>query len=623
MAKQQGGLAYLISLLVGILVLVAPVQYSQDIHSVVQKAVSMVGLVEKQAPAEPKAAEPAPQPQPAPAPTAPAAAPTPQPAPAPAAQPAPAAPAPAAQPGPPPAKPEPPKPAPAAQPAPPATPAPPAKAPEPPKPQPAPDKKPEPPKEQPKGDARQDGGGISLPLAQQAPPAPAPAAAPAAPEPSPAPAEGKGFIARLVDKVPHANFTLADALIWIIFVLWIIKVLVYRELKLVRLFPLAIVVFLVWGVLSMIPKLKAVGLDVDSQAALTELIQYIEYFAVGYLVIANNADTERAFKRVVRILILASTVVIAIGMLQYLSVMKPAQDVMDKLGPLSARVKALAEAPTAMDIKSTFRNRNTFGAFLAVMVPFFWGIALAHKRGFGLVTRAWMVILTLAGLVVTTSGGAMLAMVFAILAITFIRDEKFFVAVLAVGILAGVFLTKYLPRDNFEMLRDSVKLYKAKDAEPPRNYGWQQRYVEWQAGFNAMCAHPVFGVGIGNYQHSIDSFYGEIDKPSGKNCMEEDAVNGLFVLGATLGVPGLLAFLWILFKFQKLGSMGYSLLPRGLAKGVSLGIYGSMTSVLVASLFTNVLVRGVGVVLIILLALAGQVGSLMADAKEETEAAKG
>jgi len=618
MAKQQGGLAYLIGLLVFILILVAPTQYSGDIKTIVHSAAAKVGLVTaKEEPApEPKPGPPAPTPaKPAPTPQKPTPAPT-KPAPPPEkpkATPAPKQPAPKPETKPAPkpeAKPAPkPAPKPETKPAAKPAPKPPAKAetkpaPKPPvkaekkpapeaetkpAPKPAPEKKPAPPKEQPKKEDKKapDGGGIGLPFAQQAPqPQPAPPA-PAQPAVDVPIEEGEGAIANLIDKIPSARFTLADALVK----------------------------------------------SVDKSSAAKELIQYIEYFIVGYLIVANNTDTERSFRRIVRLLILTSTIVIAVAMFQYWSCYCPCvKDTAGKLGPLSGPLTRLlhVDQGDAMGIRGTFSNRNVLGAFLAMMLPLLWGVALAHKKGLAIVTRTWAVILTVAGLSVMTSGGAMIAVLFSILAITFIRDEKFFsilaVLVLVFAIGAGLFLksklqrleAKCAARPNITMLQDSVKLFKQSDAKPPRNYGWQQRYVEWQAAVNAITVHPILGVGVGNYQQNINQYYGEIAKPA-ENYMEADAMNGLLILGMTMGLPGLVAFLWILFKFQKFGAQGFSLLPPGLEKGFALGIYGAMTSVLIASLFTNVLVRGVGLVFIILLALAGQVNDLAPDEAPEEQ----
>ncbi|MEW6356401.1 MAG: O-antigen ligase family protein [Planctomycetota bacterium] len=617
MAKQQGGLAYLIGLLVFVLVLVAPTQYSGDIKVIVRRAAEKVGLVtaKEEPAAEPKPEQPAPTPAPTPAKPAP--------------------------------PPEQPKPTPTpVQPAP--TPAVPTPAPKPEaKPVPQPEvkppaaQKPAPPTEQPKAPPKEekkqpDGGGIGLPFAQQAP-QPQPA------QPAPAqpavdvPVEERGSaIAGLIDKIPSAHFTLADALVWIIFVLWIIKVIVYREIKLVRLPPLPIAVFVILACLSIIPWVNRDAGSIDKSSALKELIQYLEYFLVAYLVIANNADTEKTFRRLVRVLIFTTTVVVAIAQMQYYSDNCPCvKQFATHLGPLSDAAQRLIIVPPgdAMGIRGTFSNRNVLGAFLALTLPFLWGVALAHKRGFGIVTRVWAVIITVAGLMTITSGGAMIAVLFSILAITFIRDEKFFsvlaVLVLVFAICAALFLkgplqrleAERVPRPNITLLQDSVKLYKQSDAEK-RGYGWQQRYVEWQAAVSAITAHPIFGVGIGNYQQNINQYYGEIDKPS-ENYMEADAMNGLLILGVTMGIPGLVAFLWILFKFQKFGAQGFSLLPPGLAKGFSLGIYGAMTSALIMSLFTSVLVRGVGLVFVILIALAGQVNNLIPDETAEPPKEKG
>jgi len=390
---------------------------------------------------------------------------------------------------------------------------------------------------------------------------------------------------RLVEAVPSAYFTVADGLIWVAFFLWLLSLIANRGLP-VNLIPLSVALFLGWTIVSVIPHFKPLGLSVNGKEAAKEIIQYFEYFLVVYLLYLNNARKPEGFRRIAYTLLFANTAVIAVGLVQYIS---PAW-----VEVLPAPLADVFSADSPFEVRATFGNRNVLAGYLALMLPLMWGIVMSHRSIF---VRLWLAVLTVAGLVITLSGGVMLAIVFAILMITFIRSEKAFAIVAVIGLVACIYLAPQLPMKNGNVLRDSVLLYK-RDAPWP----WQQKYVEWQAALNAINSNPVTGVGIGNYQLNINRYYLDIEKPP-ENLMEPDAVNGWMVTGVTLGVPGLLLLLWMLLSFQKRASMHYGAAEPGIVKGFCLGVYGAIGSFMIASLFTNLLVRGVGIAFVIMVAL--------------------
>jgi hypothetical protein len=71
----------------------------------------------------------------------------------------------------------------------------------------------------------------------------------------------------------------------------------------------------------------------------------------------------------------------------------------------------------------------------------------------------------------------------------------------------------------------------------------KQRYMEWQAAVHMMAAHPFVGVGPANYQKSIGRFYSPMPK---LNTSEPFTQNGWLVLGSSIGLPGMLAFVFAL-----------------------------------------------------------------------------
>jgi hypothetical protein len=340
---------------------------------------------------------------------------------------------------------------------------------------------------------------------------------------------------------------------------------------------------------------KPTGVTVDMSEAIKEMIQYVEYFIVGYVVFVNAAGREYMFRRMALTFWAATTIVILMAITQYMNL--PGI-------PWPLRT-ALGASDDPMSVKALFGDRNVLGAYLALAVPFMWGVVLCEKNW---LIKIWLAVATCGGLLVTLSGGAMAAILLGVLSISLLRSQKVFVPVLVAVFLAGLFLWPLLPRKNLDVLRDSVLLYKpVKEGE---GWPWQQRYVEWQPAFQAMEHSPIVGVGVGNYQRHINQFYGEISKPGGRNYMEPNAINGYAILGVTAGVPALLALLWIVWDFRKRAYTAFAAFLDGIERGCALGIYGSLTGFVVVMFFTNVFVRGVGISFVILLALGAVLGRL-------------
>ena len=77
------------------------------------------------------------------------------------------------------------------------------------------------------------------------------------------------------------NFSLADVLIGIILLLWVIKIIIHKMWRQIKLPPVPILTFIGIGVLSFVNTFSITQW-------LKELIQMIEYFFLFYLLLINN-----------------------------------------------------------------------------------------------------------------------------------------------------------------------------------------------------------------------------------------------------------------------------------------------------------------------------------------------
>ncbi|MBM4082787.1 MAG: hypothetical protein FJ278_23980, partial [Planctomycetes bacterium] len=243
----------------------------------------------------------------------------------------------------------------------------------------------------------------------------------------------------VVDKVPGVNLTLADVLLWVIFPIWVLNALMYKRREALRLVSVPICFLLIWGVISLIPALKPPGeSDLklpkyqkvgDAQVEATvageeqagkpltfakelasyfkELIQYVQYFLIAFLMFATAMTSPRLVKTMAYLFFLMATVVIAVGAFEYLN----DHDV-------TYHGVLMAVVPNPMDIDSTFgfqmeeatakhigtkSNRNVLGGYLSLALPLMWGAAIFTRNP---LVAVWLILAVATGLAITLSGGA-------------------------------------------------------------------------------------------------------------------------------------------------------------------------------------------------------------------------
>jgi hypothetical protein len=141
-------------------------------------------------------------------------------------------------------------------------------------------------------------------------------------------------------------------------------------------------------------------------------------------------------------------------------------------------------------------------------------------------------------------------------------------------------------------------------------FPWQQRYVEWQPALLGLAHSPLFGLGLGNYQSAISTFYDagpyRIPKPS-TNYMEKGGNAFYAVWLFETGLVGLLALAWVLVTFFMSGIRGYGHLSAAgdnLLPALKVGACAALGAAVLGGMFTNYWVRGVGVAFAFVLALA-------------------
>mgnify|MGYP000849915128 FL=1 len=337
----------------------------------------------------------------------------------------------------------------------------------------------------------------------------------------------------------------------------------------------------------------AVCTAVDRGEAIKELVQIFEYFIVGAMVFAaflrERDDTVLVGARLVShpplfpTLGVVTAVVLALALVQYFS---PAghRSIACFAEPktLDIIVNVLGGRESPLLVGGTFGNRNVLGGFLTLALPLAAAGALGATRG--IAARCGCALLVLAGLTVNLSGASCWAVVIAVVALAAARGAKVFIPVALVLVLWQACVLRNLPRENDLCHFESVALYDSA-GQPTR------RYPEWQAAASMILTHPWLGVGPGNYQRQVGPFYGQVPNATGP--AEPDIQNLYLVLGATCGLPALLAFGALLTT--AIGSA---------QKAGRTGVAAALAAFALACVWHPLLVRGLGLPLVFVLALA-------------------
>jgi O-antigen ligase len=353
-----------------------------------------------------------------------------------------------------------------------------------------------------------------------------------------------------------------DPLIWIVFGLLFWRAACRRDVGDLRRPPCLSLAFLAFVAIS--------AINAGSRAATAkDLFQFAEYFVAAFMLFEWSAGSEPRRRRMLDVFLWTGTVIVAVGVGQY-------------------------AMPSVDDfvVRGTFGNRNVFGGFLALLLPLMFGILLCTPSW---PRRAWLLAVVAAGLLVTLSGGTWIALLCGLGTVSMLKHRGAFLVTAVCVVVAGIFVLPHLPRANSEVLHDSVALYDA-DGQVTT------RYPEWQAAAVMLQENALFGVGGGNYQANIGRYYGVIPSPPGK--AEPDSQNLYLVLGSSLGLPGLAAFAGMLLLFGC--AAGRAALRAGPSpwRGAALGLTGSFVAFAVNAVWSPLLVRGIGVPLALLGALA-------------------
>jgi len=361
---------------------------------------------------------------------------------------------------------------------------------------------------------------------------------------------------------------------------WLASASYYRRSPLTRLWTPYLIFYLAVIALSATQ-------SIDRQASYREIFKWLElgvvYYSAAYLL-----RSRRHLQLVVDALVLAGVSQALLGFAQLAF----------QLGPA-----AFGLHRTFFRSYGTFDQPNPYAGFLNMVLPL--AVALALDAGTRR-RRGWYrlaSVLLVGALLASQSRGALIAAGVALAVVLGCRSQR--TARLAwtgaLAALLGALLAAFnlLPAAPVNRILTAVGLGEVSfNNVTDANFSAVERAAHWLAGVRMFAAHPLLGVGIGNYGAAYPAYH-----PRGWYASLDHAHNYYINIAAEAGVFGLAAYaLW-------LGSaLWYSYASARLEhdrawRALLLGVLGGLVTTSVHNLFDVLYVHGMTALFGLLLAL--------------------
>lgn len=407
---------------------------------------------------------------------------------------------------------------------------------------------------------------------------------------------------------------LIEPVLWVLFLLWIIDAYRARRERSVRFPPLPAIAFLVVIGLSAVASREFIP-------AAKELVQYIDYFFIVYVMFLNAFDRKDIDGVVSNALVLMLAVVIVYGGVQFV----------------------LYHGRSFL-VNSFLDDRNIFGAYCAVGAPVLYGFLIHEDRRVIAIPLSFLMALA----IVINSAPASLAVLFLVLVLMCLfecricprglrRRSLFYTVPFGALILITLFARNEagdvrdlifepgtiegyhqviernigmtarkdgfsigLPGGRAMFVSTSASLspygsdlylaYVANELRARSRDGLisgerhqiKQRFLEWQAALYALGDHPLLGAGPGSYQRWIGHSYRSFPR---LNTLEPSTQNGYLVIASTMGFLGFSCFAWILGYLFRAAWREMRRDGRERERGLSIGLIGALGSFTALNIF--------------------------------------
>ncbi|HTZ11123.1 MAG TPA: O-antigen ligase family protein [Candidatus Margulisiibacteriota bacterium] len=222
---------------------------------------------------------------------------------------------------------------------------------------------------------------------------------------------------------------------------------------------------------------------------------------------------------------------------------------------------------------AAFPNPNVFGVYISATAPIILGMALYYFKG---KAKIWMLafsVLVSFGVISTFSRGTGLAFYCAILLISIARKNKFISASLILLLLIYPFIMPQKIRDWAKKINYNPVVFMLNS----------DRISIYRNSFNMIKQHPILGLGVNTYCRNYSTY--KLPEAAGAETAEHMyAHNNFLQMAADLGLLGLVAFCFLLFRLFRYSARNYSLLNDNYLKVLSLCVGAALMAFLINGL---------------------------------------
>jgi len=446
------------------------------------------------------------------------------------------------------------------------------------------------------------------------------------------------------------NLGIVDIAVWLTFGLWMISAIAKKTLFRSKLPPVAFIALPVLAILSIL-RLGDFGIGTAGK----EIFQLAEYFIIAALLFINFGENEAKLRGLISVFLLGASAVVLWALIDYMSsetafTASGAYGNVNVLGAYFGLALPFVLGVALFDDLKTWQRVSLIvpvavgaaitlsGAALAAMLAallLVLAIRSAKLLAIGL-TAVLMGIILLPGIlrpdhakILTNSAAVYLENNYLLTtdellgrAKTLYNQGRYFDARRLLHIIDN----EDKLADEGERLLDKVDK-KLTGRELPDGILPHDRpvvavrYKRWQAALKAVTHNP-WGHGLAAFQETVGQFYGKMPKFSygtdeteafNIGIDEPGTFNRFLVTTVELGIPGLLALLWIYLWALSRSVKLFAVAKTGLSRGVAAGATASLAFFPILAAYSDVIVRGVALPFVFIICCVHILG------KEETE----
>lgn len=247
-------------------------------------------------------------------------------------------------------------------------------------------------------------------------------------------------------------------------------------------------------------------------------------------------------------------------------------------------------------VYGTFAQPNPYGGFVNFGLLLALALTLFGRDFRERCLAAGASVLLLGAQTLAGSRGALLGLLVALIVIVTIGWQRerlaAITAVVSIPLIAIGWLTNLIPERFQQAILEQLRVSDALNGTlTSANFSTVERLAHWITGFRMFTAHPILGVGAGNY----DAAYGDYALPDWPDALGH-AHNYYINAAAETGILGLIAFLALTAATLYLGwyvarhtHLSASVLSSQSA--IALGLFGAVVAVMVHNLTDDLFVH--------------------------------